>query len=163
VTLNSNETATLPDGSTIHVIEATDDVSKFVPNLSGPAVQVEMHTPRGSTEKIVVYANHPELNLSFAMEHGLGALLQYKGVEKKMFTGLQVAKDPGVWIVWIGCALMVVGIYGAFLISHRRIWIRLQNGHVTIGGNASKNQASFEQCFKELETKLRKRLSRENA
>ena len=161
VTLNSNETATLPDGSVMHVMEATDDVSQFVPNLSGPAVQVEMHTPRGATEKVIVYANHPELNIRYALEHKLGALLQYKGVEKKMFTGLQIAKDPGVWIVWLGCALMVVGIYGAFLMSHRRIWIRLQNGHVTIGGNASKNQGSFEQYFKELETKLRNNLSRE--
>jgi cytochrome c biogenesis protein len=161
VTLNSNETAKLPDGSIIHVMEATDDVSQFVPNLSGPAVQVEMHTPGGATEKVIVYANHPELNIRYALEHKFGAVLQYKGVEKKMFTGLQIAKDPGVWVVWLGCALMVVGIYGAFLMSHRRIWIRLQNGHVTIGGNASKNQGSFEHYFKELETKLRNNLSRE--
>ena len=161
VTLNTNVTATLPDGSSIHVLEATDDVSLFVPNLSGPAVQVEMHTPRGATEKVIVYANHPELNTRFALEHNLGVVLQYKGSQKRMFTGLQVAKDPGVWIVWLGCALMVVGIYGAFLMSHRRIWIRLQNGHVTIGGNASKNQASFEGYFKDLEKKLRNSLSGE--
>jgi cytochrome c biogenesis protein len=161
VTLNRNETATLPDGSTMHVIEDTDDVSRFVPNLSGPAVQVEMHTPRGATEKIIVYANHPELNINYALEHKLGVLLQYKGSQKRMFTGLQVAKDPGVWIVWLGCTLMVVGIYGAFLMSHRRIWIRLQNGHVVMGGNANKNQASFEMYFKELETKLGNKLSRE--
>jgi cytochrome c biogenesis protein len=161
LTLNSDETATLPDGSTMHVIEATDDVSQFVPDLTGAAVQVEMHTPRGATEKVIVYANHPELNITYALEHKLGALLQYKGVQKKMFTGLQVAKDPGVWIVWLGCMLMVVGIYGAFLMSHRRIWIRLQDGHVTIGGNASKNQASFEQYFELLAKKLKKQLTGE--
>jgi hypothetical protein len=43
--------------------------------------------------------------------------------------------------------------------SHRRIWIRLQNGHVTIGGNASKNQGAFEDYFKGLEKKLRNSLS----
>jgi cytochrome c biogenesis protein len=78
-----------------------------------------------------------------------------------MFTGLQVAKDPGVWVVWLGCALMVLGIYGAFLISHRRVWIRLQNGHVTIAGNASKNQAAFEQYFEGLVKKLKQTLSTE--
>jgi cytochrome c biogenesis protein len=161
LTLSSDETATLPDGSTMHVIEATDDVSQFVPDLSGPAVQVEMHTPRGATEKVIVYANYPFMNIKYALEHRLGAVLQYKGVEKKMFTGLQVAKDPGVWIVWLGCALMVVGIYGAFLMSHRRIWIRLQNGVVTMGGNASKNQASFEQYFELLAKKLKKQLTGE--
>jgi cytochrome c biogenesis protein len=161
VTLNINESATLPDGSSMHVLEAVDDVSKFVPELSGPAAQVEMHTPRGGTEKIVVYANHPELNVKNALEHNMSVVLQYKGNEKKMFTGLQVAKDPGVWIVWLGCALMVLGIYGAFLVSHRRVWIRLQNGHVTIGGNASKNQAAFEHYFEGLVKKLKQTLSTE--
>jgi cytochrome c biogenesis protein len=56
---------------------------------------------------------------------------------------------------------MVVGIYGAFLMSHRRVWIRIQNGTVTIGGNASKNQAAFEQYFEELAKKLKKQLSGE--
>jgi cytochrome c biogenesis protein len=161
LTLNSNETVTLPDGSTMHVMEATDDVSQFVPNLSGPAVQVELHNSGGAKQIVILYANYPFMNIKYALEHKLGAVLQYKGVEKKMFTGLQVAKDPGVWIVWLGCTLMVVGIYGAFLMSHRRIWIRLQNGHVTIGGNSSKNQASFEQFFKELERKLKNNLSME--
>jgi len=159
VTLTANETATLPDGSSMHVIEATDDVSAFVPNLSGPAAQIELHTPRGGTEKIIVYANHPELNVRNAQEHNSGIVFQYKGNQKKMYTGLQVAKDPGVWIVWLGCALMVLGIYGAFLVSHRRVWVRLQNGHITIGGNASKNQAAFEHTFDELVKKLKHSLS----
>jgi cytochrome c biogenesis protein len=159
--LDSDTSATLPDGSTMHVIEATDDVSQFIPNLSGPAAQVEIHGPQGGSEKAIVYANHPELNIQYAKEHKRGLVLQYKGAQKKMYTGLQVAKDPGVWIVWLGCLLMVAGIYGAFLMSHRRIWIRLQNGVVSIGGNASKNQASFELYFEGLAKKLKKQLSGE--
>ena len=161
VTLNTNTSATLPDGSTMHVIEATDDVSQFVPNLSGAAAQVEIHGPQGGSEKVIVYANHPELNIQHAKESKGGLVLQYKGAQKKMYTGLQVAKDPGVWTVWLGCALMVVGIYGAFLMSHRRVWIRIQNGTVTMGGNASKNQAAFEGYFEELAEKLKKQLNRE--
>jgi cytochrome c biogenesis protein len=159
VTLTVNETATLPDGSSMHVTESTDDVSAFVPNLSGPAAQIELHTPKGATEKVIVYANHPELNISDAQQRGSGIVFQFKGSQKKMYTGLQVAKDPGVWIVWLGCALMVLGIYGAFLVSHRRVWIRLQNGHVTIGGNASKNQAAFEHDYDGLVKKLKHSLS----
>jgi len=161
VVLDTNTSATLPDGSTMHVLEATDDVSQFVPNLTGPAAQVEIHSPGGGSEKVIVYANHPELNFQHAREHKGGLVLQYKGSQKKMYTGLQVAKDPGVWIVWLGCALMVVGIYGAFLMSHRRIWVRIQDGAVTIGGNASKNQAAFEQNFEDLAKKLKKQLNGE--
>jgi len=161
VTLSSQETATLPDGTTLHVVESTDDVSKFVATLSGPAAQVDMHTPDGRTEKIVFYANYPELNASNSREHNLNVQVQYKGAEKRLYTGLQVAKDPGVWIVWLGCALMVAGIYGAFLMSHRRIWIRVQNGSVFMGGNASKNQASFEQYYEGLAEKLKTCLTTE--
>ena len=161
VTMDTNTVATLPDGSTMQVIEATDDVSQFVPNLTGPAAQVEIHGPQGRTEKIIVYAKHPELNIQHAQEHKGSMVLQYLGAQKKMYTGLQVAKDPGVWIVWLGCALMVVGIYGAFLMSHRRVWIRIQNGTVTIGGNSNKNQAAFELYFEELAKKLKKQLTGE--
>src|SRR5512133_679875 len=161
VTLDNNTSVTLPDGSTMHVVEATEDVSKFVPNLYGPAVQVEIHSPQGGSEKVIVYANHPELNIQNAKEHKGGLVFQYKGSQKQMFTGLQVAKDPGVWIVWLGCALMVLGIYGAFLMSHRRVWIRIQSGMVTIGGNASKNQAAFEQYFEDLAAKLKNQLNGE--
>lgn len=67
----------------MHIIEETDDVSKFVPNLTGPAVQVEIHDPRGGSEKVIVYANHPELNIQHAKEHNGGLVLQYKGANKK--------------------------------------------------------------------------------
>ena len=96
-----------------------------------------------------------------AQQHGTGPVIHYRGAEEKMYTGLQVAKDPGVEIVWLGCLLMIVGIYVAFFMSHRRIWIRIQNGSVTVGGNASKNQGAFEGYFEELAKKLKKHLSGE--
>ncbi|MDA8428716.1 MAG: cytochrome c biogenesis protein ResB [Geobacteraceae bacterium] len=161
VTLDSNTTATLPDGSTMRVVEATDDISEFIPSLSGPAVQVEINSPQGGSEKVIVYANYPDMNVQYAKEHNVSHVLQYKGAQKRMYTGLQVAKDPGVWIVWLGCAMMVLGIYGAFLMSHRRIWVRIQGGAVTMGGNASKNQAAFERYFEVLANKLKKQLSGE--
>jgi len=160
--VDRNSSVTLPDGSSMHIIEETDDVSKFVPNLTGPAVQVEIHDPRGGSEKVIVYANHPELNIQHAKEHNGGLVLQYKGAQKRMYTGLQVAKDPGVWVVWLGCLLMVVGIYAAFFMSHRRIWVRVVNGAVTIGGNASKNQGGFQLFMEQLVTKLKKQLPLED-
>ena len=78
-----------------------------------------------------------------------------------MYTGLQVARDPGVEIVWLGCCLMVIGIYAAFFMSHRRIWIRVQNGAVTVGGNASKNQVAFQQSFEGLVERLKTDLAKE--
>lgn len=160
--VDRNSSVTLPDGSSMHIIEETDDVSKFAPALSGPAVQVEIHDRSGGAEKVIVYASHPELNIQHAKEHNGGLVLQYKGAQKRMYTGLQVAKDPGVWVVWVGCILMVVGIYAAFFMSHRRIWVRVSNGTVTIGGNASKNQGGFQLFMEQLMIKLKKQLPLED-
>jgi cytochrome c biogenesis protein ResB len=39
--------------------------------------------------------------------------------------------------------------------SHRRIWVRIQNGSVTVGGNASKNQGGFLLTFEGLVERLK--------
>ncbi len=161
LTVAGQGSVSLPDGSSMHVTEATNDVSQFIPELSGPAAQVEMHTADGKAESFVVYTKHPELNIKHAQEHGKGPVLHYKGAEEKMYTGLQVAKDPGVEIVWLGCLLMVVGIYSAFFLSHRRVWVRIQDGAVTIGGNASKNQGGFQLAFEVLVDRLKAELTKE--
>ena len=161
LSVNSNSSVTLPDGSSMHVIEATEDIAPYAQGLSGPAVQVELHSPNGTSEQFVVYANHPELNIQHARQHKGGAVIHYKGADLRMYTGLQVAKDPGVWIVWLGCLLMVIGVYAAFFMSHRRIWVRIQDGTVTVGGNASKNQASFLLFLDGLVDKLKTNLNKE--
>ncbi|HBA73429.1 MAG: cytochrome C biogenesis protein ResB [Geobacteraceae bacterium GWC2_55_20] len=161
LTIEGKSSVTLPDGSSLHVIEATRDVAEFAPGLSGPAAQVELHAANGKSESFVVYANHPELNIQHAQQHGGGPVIHYKGAQERMYTGLQVAKDPGVEVVWLGCLLMVIGIYAAFFMSHRRVWVRIQNGVVTIGGNASKNQAGFQLCLDRLASKLKTDLSGE--
>ncbi len=161
LTVSGTGSVTLPDGGSMHVLEATDDVSPFVPGRSGPAAQVEVHTPQGDTETVLIYADHPEENIRYAKEHKGGPVLHYKGGQKRMYTGLQVAKDPGVWVVWLGCLLMVAGVYAAFFLSHRRIWVRIQNGSVTMGGNASKNPGAFRQHLDHLSGKLTSHLSTE--
>lgn len=161
LTVQGQSSVILPDGSSLHVLEATNDVSQFASGVSGPAAQIELHAPNGKTEKFVVYANHPELNIRHAQQHGVGPVIHYMGAQERMYTGLQVAKDPGVEIVWLGCLLMVIGIYVAFFMSHRRIWVRIQDGSVTIGGNASKNNASFQLVFEALVDRLKKDLGKE--
>ncbi|WP_298433525.1 cytochrome c biogenesis protein ResB [Geobacter sp.] len=160
LTVGSNSSARLPDGSEMHVLETTPDIATYAQGLSGPAARVETHTPSGKTESFIVYANHPELNVQHARHSG-GPLIHYRGGEERMYTGLQVAKDPGVWVVWLGCLLMVAGIYAAFFMSHRRIWVRIKDGTVTVGGNSSKNQGGFRSFMERLVTKIKDQLAME--
>lgn len=69
-------------------------------------------------------------------------------------TGLQVARDPGVWWVYIGCGLMLVGLIIAFFMSHRKVWalVTEEEGEVTVlfAGSANKNKLGFEKTFSAL-------------
>lgn len=48
--------------------------------------------------------------------------LNFTFVRESRFTGLQVAKDPGVNLVWVSAALMVVGLAMLFYFPPKRIW-----------------------------------------
>ncbi|MDD2733660.1 MAG: cytochrome c biogenesis protein ResB [Desulfuromonadaceae bacterium] len=159
--IQSGGSAKLPDGSGICLQETTQDVSPFQPGVTGPAAQVEVHMANGGNKTFVIYGNNAAMN-RMNLPYTGGKLVQYRGGEEFMYTGLQVAKDPGVWTVWLGCTLMMVGIYIAFFMSHRRIWVRVQNGTVTVGGNSSKNQGGFQLFMEQLVIKLKKQLPLED-
>jgi len=81
---------------------------------------------------------------------------------KQMYaTGLQVAKDPGVWTVYTGCALMIIGLIVAFFMSHQRIWLYIREetdgkSSILMAGNANKNKAGFEKTFQALTQTMNK-------
>ncbi len=67
------------------------------------------------------------------------------------YTGLQVTKDPGVWIVYTGFILLCVGPVIAFFGSHRKLWVRVQDRKgqtlITLAGSVNRNRLGFEREF----------------
>jgi cytochrome c biogenesis protein len=120
---------------------------------SGPALQVVVEKPGQQAASFWLVQGRPELDLQRADS----MVFSFRGLNSKMFTGLQVAKDPGVNIVWVGCALMVIGLIMAFFLSHQRVWVRLAQGtdgrvEVVLAGTASRNRLAFEKRFEKLQT-----------
>lgn len=150
VQLRDGGTVTLKDGTSIKLLEATQEIRQFMPSFSGPAARVEVTYKGKAPQAFIVFKNFPEMNA----QRGDDLIIDYDGTNAKMYTGLQVAKDPGVWVVWLGCAFMCVGLYIAFFMSHKRVWIVISKGHARMYGNASKNQAAFSMQFDDLADKL---------
>jgi len=77
-----------------------------------------------------------------------GARLRIRDIWGVEYTGLQVRRDPGVWIVYLGCALMSIGLYMAFFMSHRRLWVQATSsgGKTTlkVAGTAHKHRETFQ-------------------
>jgi cytochrome c biogenesis protein len=78
--------------------------------------------------------------------------------EQVFYTGLQVAKDPGVWPVYIGFMVMLLGLVVAFFLSHKRLWVYIKEEgnktRVLVAGSANKNKTGFENMFDMLIEKL---------
>jgi cytochrome c biogenesis protein len=82
------------------------------------------------------------------------------GMETRYYTGLQVNKDPGVPIVWLGCFCMVAGLFFTFFTSHRRIWVRVlgtgTGSRIDVAGMANKNPVGLERDLEHLVQGIRK-------
>ena len=152
LTLVKDEAVPLPGGGSLKLLEGTQDIRPFLPQFSGPAIRLELTRPGGAPQSVILMRDFP----GYDKQRGGELFLSYDGGEERFYTGLQVAKDPGVWVVWTGCAMMVLGIIIAFFLSHKRIWIRAAEGRVTIGGTASKNQPAFQLYFDNLVGKIKK-------
>ena len=67
------------------------------------------------------------------------------------YTGLQVTKDPGVWIVYTGFILLCIGPLIAFFGSHKKLWVWIQDRKgqavMTVAGSANRNRLGFEREF----------------
>jgi cytochrome c biogenesis protein len=131
----------LPGGASLTPMGYAESYQNF-----GPAAQIKIDTGT----PFIVFKNYPQ----FDEKRGGAYSISLLESQQSYYTGLQVAKDPGVWVVWLGCLLIVLGSCGAFFLSHRRIWVTIQELDkgigVKIGGNAHRNQPAFALYFDEL-------------
>jgi cytochrome c biogenesis protein len=58
-------------------------------------------------------------------KHKLPALFHFSDYQKKLYTGLQVSKDPGANIIWLGSIFLIVGLTMIYT-SEKRIWIKAE-------------------------------------
>ena len=138
------------EGETVSIPNSDTQLQllRYVPEIHnlGEGVQLALFRPNQPPQVFWVLKdsqkNEPQNHNDF--------ILTFEGVTSKEYTGLQVTKDPGVWIVWIGCALMIVGFIVSFFFSHQRVWIRIPKGsgqEVILAGSTNKNKVGFEKTF----------------
>lgn len=95
----------LPDGRFAAIVDLTENPGE------GMAATLGVRKAGGQPEFFKVFKNDPERDSL----RGDALIFSFIGSDAKMYTGLQVNKDPGAWIVWLGCFLMCTGLCVAFL------------------------------------------------
>jgi cytochrome c biogenesis protein ResB len=116
-----------------------------------PAIHLQVTRPGSQGTHAWVLAKSPELN----PPNDTGINFRYVSVEMDSTTGLQVAREPGQWLIWGGCLLLTTGLMMALYLSHIRIWgIVAVDGKgqpvLLFGGQPSKYRENFERKFHEL-------------
>jgi cytochrome c biogenesis protein len=71
---------------------------------------------------------------------------------------LQVTRSPGKKVVYLGCLLLVLGIFSMFYIRERRIWVWVKehdgDAHAMLAMSTQRKTLDFEREFIELKTRL---------
>jgi cytochrome c biogenesis protein len=116
-----------------------------------PVAAVRVQLPDGRAQVAYLFKLRPDLKTV----QGLPVDLSFTGFESLQYTGLQVVHDPGVEVIWLGCILLVLGLWFAFFVSHRRLWVRLREEPggrtaLSLAGNANKNRETFTEEFERL-------------
>jgi len=158
LSLNIGQQGTLPDGN------GWIQAAQYEPNYMnlGSAVRLVMPVAVDRMIQFWIFKKYP----GFDQQNRKGdRYFILKEVNQRNYTGLQVTKDPGVWVVWIGCIMMVFGLFIAFFISHRRLWVRLRPDpekagryQLVVGGSANKNKPGFEKEFEHFTAFLEQQL-----
>ena len=135
---------------------------RYVNDLSnmGPALEMVLLKDGAEVDHTWVLANHPEFHGNRLGEYRL----RINDVKVQYLSGLQVNRDPGVWFIWVGSSLMLIGFIIAFYISHQQIWVWAREKkdskgrsrtEILVGGTAHKNREAFVHKMERLTGKVR--------
>ncbi len=143
------ETVPVPDS------DAFIRLVRYLPEIHslGEGAQMILLRPNQPPQPLWVMKNPPKMD-----QQKEGLTFTFEGIAVKEYTGLQVAKDPGVWVVWAGCALLIFGLIISFFFSHQRVWVKIPKGsgkEIVLAGSASKNRVGFEKVFGQLTEGIR--------
>jgi cytochrome c biogenesis protein len=137
------------------VIPGTKDrlvVMDYAENVGnhGPALFIAAAREHQQPASAWILAKQPEF-------HGnrIGDLaITVESFQNSFYTGLQVKKDPGIWVIYLGFCLMLLSMLFALYGSHRRMWFLLDRDSggtvIMLGGHSSKHEATFEREFTKL-------------
>jgi cytochrome c biogenesis protein len=175
---SAGETVSVDPGASVYVssIDRTIKVLGFAPygmrnpstgqvqffqteneEFINPTVDLEVEPGRGGKPIFRTYLMKTDPGQPYMPED---YVISYRGYVGARYTGLQVTKDPGVWVVYTGFIMLCIGPLIAFFGSHKKLWIRVRDSRgkavVLVAGSANRNRIGFEREFNRLVEEISK-------
>ena len=132
------------DGLTMMVMRFEKSIHNF-----GPGVQIAY--VEGKESKASWFLKDvPRLREKEIM----GVPVRLDDVREDFFTGLEIAHDPGVWVVWVGFAMILCGLFVNFFFYYRRVYLLQTSSGVLVAGVSPRNKDAFKQEFEKWRDRL---------
>lgn len=96
--------------------------------------------------------------LSDSVFYGAPVYLQLEEFQEVKASVLQLTRSPGKSIVYLGCLLLVAGVFAMFYIRERRMWVWVRDvdggAHALMAMSTQRKTLDFEREFDDLKVKL---------
>ncbi len=152
---------TIPEDGGQVLIRAFRDAFQFRGRNIGGIFIGKLTPKNGSPAELVLPLRFPEFD---KMRKGQW-VISVADPQYRYFTGLQVTHDPGVWIVYAGFIIMIIGCFVTFFMAHQRCCVEvIQKGNrssVWISGTSNKNKLGVDRKVQAISEKL-SRLGKDN-
>jgi cytochrome c biogenesis protein len=106
-----------------------------------------------------IFAKFPDFSQMHSQEE-VDYKFELKDIQTSQYSGIQMAKDPGVNYIWAGCALLMIGLFLAFYWPTRDIRFILKETEgkteIIAAGRSIKSQLALETEFNRITTSLRR-------
>eukprot|EP01022_Parablepharisma_sp_SALTPOND_P035541 TRINITY_DN9576_c0_g3_i1.p1 TRINITY_DN9576_c0_g3~~TRINITY_DN9576_c0_g3_i1.p1 ORF type:complete len:385 (+),score=162.43 TRINITY_DN9576_c0_g3_i1:3-1157(+) len=154
VKLYNQQWAELPDGSKAGIMAFREKV-QMGSMYTGPIARILYQAGNQEPHQITAFAAGAKIPMK-------GGPVRFELIEAVTapYSGLQVKYDPGVWLIWVGCTMMVAGFFIAFYFSHRKVWLRLSptgqgRTRVELAASTNKNRPGLARLTARLASNLR--------
>ena len=144
----------LPEKMGIFVLNDFDSSANFRGQNIGEALRGTLTLATGQPTEILLPLRFPSFD---KMRRG-ELIVAVAEVQQRFYTGLQVTSDPGVWLVYMGFIVMIMGCYITFFMSHQQFLVEVLEKsnccRVIVSGKANKNKSGIQTKVKKISEKL---------
>ncbi|MCF8039733.1 MAG: cytochrome c biogenesis protein ResB [Desulfohalobiaceae bacterium] len=130
----------------------------------GPSLLARHSRPEKEPVYLLLPLNYPNFDkmrqagVYFTVKKTRGGHVPEAPVEPVYYTGLQIKKDPGVWVVYSGFILLIIGCFITFFLSHQRVCVAViqdeGKSRVVVSGLADRNKLAMDRKVEQLSRAL---------
>jgi len=126
---------------------------------NNPAVYLESQRNGEIIFRGWIFSKYPKFSQSHeGGEQDTSFVLQ--DFQATQYSGIQVTKDPGTNVIWVGCTMLMLGLFAAFYWPSRKLRFQLIGSgprtEILVGGTSKKGREEFHKEFQSIISELRR-------